>query len=384
MRQQPTMTTQELSEPLARQPKNLSYSNALSRSSSSDSIGSSSSPPKSPGERMLESAKKPIGVLHFAAITYFLVAGGPFGIEYAVIYGGPLLALIGLVVLPLVWSIPQAIMTAELSTALPNNGGYVVWAQYTFGDFFGFIAGVNGIISSLVDSTLYPTLLATYVMTMVGDIERGGIDNSTTTAAPLNMTTGAGQPDSFAVNWVNTAIGLSCVVIGLIINISGVEMVSVVSMVCIAVIMIPFFIYFFFMAHDIFSWHNYTSVSQWPVTQLLPWDDVQLGALLSTLIWSYTGYDTVGCLAGEVKTARRTFIAGSLITVFFVILTYSLPIVAMIMVHPDLSTWTDGVLITFLNDVGLWLVIWGVAGAGIQNLATCVNFYIFCFYCRRH
>ena len=41
--------------------------------------------------------------------------------------GGPLLALLGFIVLPLVWSVPEALVTAELATAFPEDSGYVAW-----------------------------------------------------------------------------------------------------------------------------------------------------------------------------------------------------------------------------------------------------------------
>jgi hypothetical protein len=40
---------------------------------------------------------------------------------------GPLLAILGFLVLPLVWSVPEAMITAELATAFPENSGYVAY-----------------------------------------------------------------------------------------------------------------------------------------------------------------------------------------------------------------------------------------------------------------
>uniref|UniRef100_A0A0E0EFJ5 Uncharacterized protein n=1 Tax=Oryza meridionalis TaxID=40149 RepID=A0A0E0EFJ5_9ORYZ len=40
---------------------------------------------------------------------------------------GLLLAIIGFLVLPVIWSIPEARITAELGAMFPENGGYVVW-----------------------------------------------------------------------------------------------------------------------------------------------------------------------------------------------------------------------------------------------------------------
>jgi len=42
---------------------------------------------------------------------------------------GPLLAILGFLVLPLIWSVPEAMITAELATAFPENSGYVAYAS---------------------------------------------------------------------------------------------------------------------------------------------------------------------------------------------------------------------------------------------------------------
>jgi hypothetical protein len=41
----------------------------------------------------------------------------------AVTSGGPLLALLGFLILPFVWSVPEALVTAELATAFPEDSG---------------------------------------------------------------------------------------------------------------------------------------------------------------------------------------------------------------------------------------------------------------------
>jgi hypothetical protein len=52
------------------------------------------------------------------------VSGGPFGVEDSVrAGGGPLLALLGFIVLPIFWSLPEALITAGLAASFPENGG---------------------------------------------------------------------------------------------------------------------------------------------------------------------------------------------------------------------------------------------------------------------
>ena len=56
-------------------------------------------------------------------------ANDSFYPQDAVGAGGPLLAILGFVILPLFWSIPEALITAELATAFPEDSGYVAWVQ---------------------------------------------------------------------------------------------------------------------------------------------------------------------------------------------------------------------------------------------------------------
>lgn len=61
-----------------------------------------------------------------SAVAYVTVCGGPFGLEQAVNSAGALPTLIMTVVLALFWAMPQALVTAELSSLFDINGGYIV------------------------------------------------------------------------------------------------------------------------------------------------------------------------------------------------------------------------------------------------------------------
>ena len=61
-----------------------------------------------------------------AALSYVAVSGGPFGLEQAIQAGGALPTLILIGVLAVFWALPQALMTAEMSTIFSVNGGYIV------------------------------------------------------------------------------------------------------------------------------------------------------------------------------------------------------------------------------------------------------------------
>ena len=61
-----------------------------------------------------------IGVVALVALIFFSVSGGPFGFEEAVEAAGTGWVLVGCAIMPLLWSVPEALMTAELSAAFPE------------------------------------------------------------------------------------------------------------------------------------------------------------------------------------------------------------------------------------------------------------------------
>ena len=84
-------------------------------------------------------------------------------LQDAVKAGGPLLAILGFLILPFIWSVPEALVCAELATAFPENSGYVVWVEAAFGPFFGFLEGLFSWVSGVTDNTVYPIMLLSYV-----------------------------------------------------------------------------------------------------------------------------------------------------------------------------------------------------------------------------
>jgi amino acid transporter len=56
--------------------------------------------------------------------------------EQIVMAAGPLYALMGFSLI-FVWALPEALVTAELSSALPESSGSVAWVTVAFGPFWG-------------------------------------------------------------------------------------------------------------------------------------------------------------------------------------------------------------------------------------------------------
>ena len=100
-----------------------------------------------------------LGMVSVTMIIFFNVSGGPLGSEEIISSIGPLPGLCLIVAFALLFSVPQAMITAELSTAFPDNGGYSLWVQAAFGDFWGLQESYWSWFSGVVDSALYPVLL---------------------------------------------------------------------------------------------------------------------------------------------------------------------------------------------------------------------------------
>ena len=76
-------------------------------------------------------------LLPLIAVTYFMVSGGPYGIEDILGGAGYLWAIVILLVLPFFWSLPTALMIGELASAIPAEGGFYVWVRRALGPFLG-------------------------------------------------------------------------------------------------------------------------------------------------------------------------------------------------------------------------------------------------------
>lgn len=106
---------------------------------------------------------KKLALIPLIFLIYFVVAGGPYGEESAVGAAGPLPAILGFLIFPFIWSIPEALVTAELATTFPGNGGFVIWAHKAFGPFWGSLMGSWKLVSGVINLASYPVLCIDYL-----------------------------------------------------------------------------------------------------------------------------------------------------------------------------------------------------------------------------
>ena len=68
-------------------------------------------------------------MLQLTLLTYFLVCAGPYGIEETVQAAGPAYAIVAIVVVPIVLSLPLSLICSEMSSIFPQTGSTIMWAM---------------------------------------------------------------------------------------------------------------------------------------------------------------------------------------------------------------------------------------------------------------
>ena len=79
-------------------------------------------------------------LFYFVFVMYSYTTGGPFGLEEQVTTSGPGMTLLYHLILPFFWCIPVSLASAELTTAMPVEGGFYRWTRASFGDLLGFLS----------------------------------------------------------------------------------------------------------------------------------------------------------------------------------------------------------------------------------------------------
>ncbi|KAJ1396880.1 Amino acid/polyamine transporter I [Sesbania bispinosa] len=278
-----------------------------------------------------------VSVLPLVFLIFYEVSGGPFGVEDTVQAAGPLLALLGFLVFPLIWSVPEALITAEMGTMFPENSGYVVWVSAALGPYWGFQQGWMKWLSGVIDNALYPVLFLDYLKSAIPAL-------------------GGGLPRVVAT-W-----GLTIVLTYL--NYRGLTIVGWVA-VCLGVFsLLPFVVMGFMAIPDI-------QPSRWLVTDL---KNVDWNLYLNTLFWNLNYWDSISTLAGEVENPKKTLPKALFYALILVVLGYFFPLLIGTGAVPvNRELWSDG----YFSDIamiigGVWLRWWLQAAAAMSNMGMFV------------
>ena len=277
------------------------------------------------------------------AVMFFCVSGGPFGLEGMVGPVGPGLALLLLLVIPILYTIPEALLIGELASMLPAEGGYYVWVKRAFGPFWGFWNGWLSWAYSLVDMALYPVLFRQYLHYFVPGL------------SPLE-----GWVVALAVIWIATGL-----------NLRGTRAVGAASTGFVALVVAPFAV---LAALAAVKWLGHPG-AHLSLTPFHAEGTTFLGALgvgISQGIWNYSGWDNASTIGDEIQTSASTYPKALARAVPLVTLVYLVTVVPTLAVS-DWHAWTDGAWPNLARSiVGGWLAQW-IALAGMVSAFALFN-----------
>jgi len=296
-------------------------------------------------------------LLPLIGATYFMVSGGPYGLEDIIGYAGYGRALLLLLVIPLVWSLPTSLMVGELASALPEEGGYYCWVRRAMGGFWGFQEAWLSLAASIFDMAIYPVTFVLYL----GRVAPGWTAGYRGTLWALVVVVGCAA-------W----------------NLRGAKAVGEGSVGMFAVLLAPFVVLvgagfwkaLFGHVGDSVAVHGLTLGERLRHSVALlraPVAAPSLAGAVSVTLWNYMGWDNASTVAQEVERPQRNYPRAMLISAGLVAITYILPLAAVGLAGvpaDQFSTgaWTDAARTIVGPWLGFAVVLGGTLnGAGMFN-----------------
>jgi amino acid transporter len=247
-----------------------------------------------------------------------MVSGGTYGTEEIVHGAGYGHGILILLFLPVLWCLPTAFMIGELSSALPQEGGYYAWVRRGLGNFWGFQEAWLSLAASIFDMAIYPTLFVFYLKQM-------------------SPWFGAGNHGIYA--------GLFVVVACASLNLAGIRVVGMTSLWLFFLLSAPFALIVMMAPFKL------GALAEGHATPAA----TGLGLLGGVLVamWNYMGWDNASTIAQEVERPQRTYPRAMIAAVILVALTYVLPFVAV---------YLTGIPSSVFGEDGSWARVAGAIG----------------------
>jgi amino acid transporter len=277
-------------------------------------------------------------LLGLVAATYFMVSGGPYGLEDLIAATGYGLGIFILLLVPVLWAIPTALMVGELASSIPDNGGFYVWVKRALGNFWGFQEAWQTLASSVFDMGLYPLLFVSYLETLAPNLVAG---------------------------WHGPAIGTALVLACLAWNVRGAKAVGDGSVAFGALMVSPFVI-----LAALGIWHSHHDAATL-AAQHHPHPMLIAGILVA--MWNYMGWDNASTIAQEVENPRKTYPRAMFWTMLVIVSSYVIPVVAAWRFGIPLSAWSTGSWATIGDSIAGHLLRDAIVVGGMISAAGQLN-----------
>jgi amino acid transporter len=238
--------------------------------------------------------------------------------------------------IPFLWCIPISLVAAELTTAMPVEGGFYRWTRVAFGDFWGFLAGWWNWCASFLLGALYAVLFTDYLGFYFPDL----------------------------VGWRHYAVAVAVIAIVGYINMRGIRLVGRVATVLELGILATVLV---MCIMSVRMWHFNPFLPIVPPHQ--PVFQV-FGVGFALGLWLYAGYEQVSSVAEEVENPQRSYPRALAWVVPLSIATYVLPTACALAALGNWEKWGTG----YFSDAarligGPWLGFAITLAAGVMNIS---------------
>jgi len=258
---------------------------------------------------------KKLGLVPLVAATFFMVSGGPYGIEGLVQQSGYSGAIAILLIIPIIWALPTGLMVGELAAAIPAEGGFYVWVRRALGPFWGFQEAWLSLAASVFDMAAYPAI---FVLSL-GQLWPTALHNPYRVLIPGLVILGC-----VAWNMLGAkAVGNGSIVLGLL-------------------LLAPFGLMVVLAPHRQIP----------PAATHGTWY-----AGLIVAMWNFMGWDNASTVAQEVEDPQKTYPRTMFWSVAAVALVYIVPILAVGYSGVPSSSWSDGAWVSLAGGIRPWLAV---------------------------
>jgi amino acid transporter len=257
-----------------------------------------------------------------------MVSGGPYGIEELVGSSGYVIAVLVLLLVPIVWSLPVGLMVGELSAAIPCDGGFYIWVRRAMGPFWGFQEAWLSLAASVFDMTAY---LALFVLCL----------------------SRIWPPAMHYAFWIGTAI----VIVSVSWNLLGAKPVGEGSLFMTTLLLAPF-VPLIFLA--------LSRQAMPPSPAAHPGQHDFLAGIMIAM-WNYMGWDNASTIAEEVDSPQRNYPRVMLFALAAIAFCYIVPVLAVWHAGVPVDAWTTGSWIAISATLG------GAALGSAMTIAALVS-----------
>ncbi|PYX83833.1 MAG: hypothetical protein DMG70_08620 [Acidobacteria bacterium] len=275
-------------------------------------------------------------MFYFVWVMFSYCTGGPFGLEDMITTAGPGMTLLYLLFLPLFWCIPVSLVAAELTTAMPVEGGFYRWVRAAFGDFWGFLAGWWNWSASFLLGGVYAVLFTDYLKFWFPGI----------------------------IGWKHYLVSVGLIALITYVNVRGIQLVGKFATALEIFILLPIL---GLVIIGLAKWHHNPFLPvvppHKPVFQVF-------GVGLALGLWLYSGYEQLSTVAEEVENPQRSYPFALAIVVPLSIATYFLPTLTSLAALGNWQDWHTGFFSNAAQLLGgSWMGLWMTISAMLTNVA---------------